>query len=1606
MSEVTIQGIEETLCAEIARLLETEVSDVQPDLSLGELGLDSLGFVELSRFIQQHFNQSLPPDALYEHPTIRHTAEWLAAQGSTVSPEAETAPKADTGLDRDDVAIVGVAFRLPGASQWHELDAVLEGAPAFSPVPSSRWPHQSPQPFPASLKAGVLDDVARFDAPFFGISPREALAMDPQQRLLMECAWHAFEDAGLTPEQWQGSRTSVFVGASSFDYAELLQTTGAGRATHIGTGLSHAILANRLSQYFNVRGSSETLDTACSSSLVALWRAVRDLRSGDADMALVAGVNVFASATPFKAFSEAGMLSREGACLPFDEGAAGYVRGEGVVSVVLKPLGRVVEEGGTVLGVIRGGAVRHSGRTQSLTAPNPEAQADVIQAALDDAKLSADDIGYVEAHGTGTSLGDPIEIRGLKKVFDDPVGEAGSTPCHLSSIKSQIGHLEAAAGLAGMVKVLHCFRQRRLPGNPQLTRLNPLIELENSRLSIERSSADWTVSSTGSEGPGRRLAGISSFGFGGTNAHLILEEPPEAMVRQDAPVQRQVFGGQSFWPTVDTPAPDNTALDSVECQRVRWVERPLAAGQPASLQGAARVLTTGLRGIAVAEALAVQCPDLEWAVQSWTELAAKAVENCAVPDFWFDLSALDDEADLTSERALDRLALLIQTLGPSFKRGQALTLMQVTSQLRDLRDWGYPSRSLAGAAMSACYDSLASEYQHCVSKSVDVVDAEIDADRLARRLLDETRYAATDRSVAYIDQVRLVPEWEALVLPPEPTALMTGAVAVVTGGLGDIGRVLVADLVRRQVKAVLLTGRRALAEDAERALDQWRQQGVAVEYWQGSLTDAQTLYPALDRFGDQHGSITHLFHCAGAVDDQTVAFYRKTRSSMAPVFEPKVDALATLDEYFVGRPPQHVVLFSSISSAEPDKAVGVLDYAAANRYLDHYAAFKNQTGPTRYRSIQWDLWATTAMGGKALRQSPGQTGGLNTEAALSTLHRLLASDEPDATVCVRAPAQAEASASEAVQPTPQTRAPAGSSGASAEALLPQLRQMMAAQLEADESQLDDDAGFDDLGIDSIVLMDVIRAIEHWIGRTVDPEALIRCNSIAATAQYLADLGVACESPDQRDEARDQSTVAEPAAPYKPDGSPFKVAVVGLACQVPGAANPSEFWKNLEQGVDSVVPIPADQRHDRAVRWDDAPRWAGLIDGYDHLYPKLYGVSAEEAADVDPLVRLFTECSLSAIHNSDVGLDGAKGQRVGVFAGARASRYAERIEHPRKRSITGVGQNFIAAYVSHVLDLRGPNLVVDTACSSSLTAIHLACNSLKTGDCDLAVAGGVDVLLDQKTHEYLNSARALSPDGRCRPFGDGANGFVPGEGVGAVVLKPLDQALAAGDRIYAVVDGSATNNDGETLGITTPGADGQADVIRRALAASQVAPKDISYVEAHGTGTMIGDPIELQSLARAYQADPPEQCGVGSVKSNVGHLLSAAGVASFIKVVLALHHRTLPPTLHCETVNPRIGFERLPFYPVQRPTPWPAGPAGRKAGISAFGFGKTNVHLIVSERPDGAPAPDLQSRPLPPALCGERIRAWHDVEPVSAPVKETASKRPLLAVENVVVEELS
>jgi amino acid adenylation domain-containing protein len=440
-----------------------------------------------------------------------------------------------------------------------------------------------------------------------------------------------------------------------------------------------------------------------------------------------------------------------------------------------------------------------------------------------------------------------------------------------------------------------------------------------------------------------------------------------------------------------------------------------------------------------------------------------------------------------------------------------------------------------------------------------------------------------------------------------------------------------------------------------------------------------------------------------------------------------------------------------------------------------------------------------------------------------------------------------------------------------------------------------------------------------------------------------------------------------------------IAIVGMACRMPGGANdPASFWELLRSGKDATREVPPG-RFDMGAFYDgtrDTPgksytRRGGFLDDVEGFDAQFFGISPREATYLDPQQRLFLEACWEALEDAGQAPDRLVGSPTGVFVGVTNYDYCQSMMQRMRPAeldaycLTSNASTFAAGRLSYWLGLQGPSLSVDTACSSSLVAVHLACQSLRSGECSMALAGGVNVLLSPEWFVVLSQAHMVAPDGRCKTFDKSANGYARGEGCGVVVLKRLSDALASHDRIYAVVRGSAVNQDGRSSGITVPNAQAQQSVIRQALRAARLEPSAVGYVETHGTGTPLGDPIEVRALSAVLGEGRPagERLAIGSVKTNIGHLEPAAGVAGLIKTALALHHGELPPHLHLRELNPEISLEELPITIPTQVTPWPRNGHPRVAGVSSFGASGTNAHLILEAAPERSRVTAPVERPL-------------------------------------------
>jgi acyl-CoA synthetase (AMP-forming)/AMP-acid ligase II/3-oxoacyl-(acyl-carrier-protein) synthase/acyl carrier protein len=483
----------------------------------------------------------------------------------------------------------------------------------------------------------------------------------------------------------------------------------------------------------------------------------------------------------------------------------------------------------------------------------------------------------------------------------------------------------------------------------------------------------------------------------------------------------------------------------------------------------------------------------------------------------------------------------------------------------------------------------------------------------------------------------------------------------------------------------------------------------------------------------------------------------------------------------------------------------------------------------------------------------------------------------------------------------------------------------------DPRQIEPRAPFSNHGLDSRAAVALSGELQDWLGSPLSPTLVYDFPSIAQLADHLTQLG--------------QNTSARGTGGTRQHDD--DIAIIGMGCRFPGATDPEAFWQLLRNG-EHAVSAP-----DRRVPGLPA---TALLEQVDQFDAGFFGINAREAETMDPQQRLLLEVAWETLEDAGIPPHTLAGSRTAVIVGVSNCDYL-RLAPEHSADVgpyvaTGNALSVAANRISYTLDLRGPSWAVDTACSSSLVAIHQACRHLAAHDCDTALVGGANLILAPQLSASFTQAGMLSPDGQCRSFDASANGYVRGEGVGLVLLKRMNDAIADGNTILAVIRGSAVSQDGRSNGLTAPNGPAQQATIRDALADAGVEPREIGFVETHGTGTPLGDPIELNSLVAVLNKDrdPQSHCWIASVKTNIGHLESAAGIASLIKTVLVLRHGEIPPHLHYRTLNPHIGLESVPFHIPTRVTVWTGSAGPRIAGISSFGFGGTNAHIIVAEAP--------------------------------------------------------
>jgi polyketide synthase PksN len=791
----------------------------------------------------------------------------------------------------------------------------------------------------------------------------------------------------------------------------------------------------------------------------------------------------------------------------------------------------------------------------------------------------------------------------------------------------------------------------------------------------------------------------------------------------------------------------------------------------------------------------------------------------------------------------------------------------------------------------------------------------------------------------------------------ESNPLRRQGVYLITGGLGGIGVRLAEHLARKYQARLALCGRSEPGAEGAAAIERLGKLGAEVLYVRGDVARRQDVEALVAAARRQYGRIHGIFHLAGAIRDALMI--NKRWQDFAAVLAPKVDGAVNLDEACRNEELDLFALFSSVAGLAGNR--GQADYAYANRFLDEFAGHREKLRAAGLRSgrtlsIGWPLWAEGGMQvAPPDRQRLATELGMEplaTEAAMAAIETILESDAgPKITVFSgNAEKLRESHRRPPVAPSAPVAHPPRDREALRAAAETLLKDIIGEHLKTPAQRIDPSVCFEDYGIDSIMINAFNARMEAAIGAF--PKTLMfEYRTIGELAEYLAEHHAGQLAP----------IAPRAPAPKSADGANLNegIAIIGMSGRYPEAANLREFWSNLEAGRDCISPVPADRWDTEAFREEIYCPYGGFLEDADRFDPLFFGISPRDAEKMDPQERIFLETAWATVE--DAGYSRARlaelrarGCETGVFVGVTSNTYLLWGAEAERQGVTAIPESMpwsIANRVSYIFDLHGPSMPVDTACSSSLSAIHLACESLRRGECGMALAGGVNLYLHPSKYALLCQLNMLSRGGKCRSFGQGADGFVPGEGAGAVLLKPLGRALADGDPIHAVIRGSSVNHGGRTNGYTVPNPQSQADLIAAALEAGGIDPRTIGYVEAHGTGTALGDPVEIAGLTKAFQRTTGDRqfCAVGSVKSNIGHLESAAGIAGLAKVALQMKHRRLAPSLHAERLNENIVFEDTPFYVVREAGEWKAAEGmPRRAAVSSFGAGGSNAHLVVEE----------------------------------------------------------
>ncbi|PKA71716.1 polyketide synthase PksJ/polyketide synthase PksN [Pseudomonas baetica] len=889
----------------------------------------------------------------------------------------------------------------------------------------------------------------------------------------------------------------------------------------------------------------------------------------------------------------------------------------------------------------------------------------------------------------------------------------------------------------------------------------------------------------------------------------------------------------------------------------------------------------------------------------------------------------------------------------------------------------------AQAALPAClYRCLGAEYQRLRSSHMDT-DLAADDPLLVAQIIEQMYREPHERHACYRAGQAYVPALQALapVNGAQSFSLPGDRVLWVTGGTRGLGLLCARHFVNRHgVRKLVLSGREALPpaeqwpallsgpasplRDKLSALHALQQQGVELLTLAVDMNDAQAMQQAVARIGRELGPVAGVIHCAGLGDYDHPALIRKPLAAVRKVLAPKTHGLDNLYQALRGSPLALFVLYSSVSAQLPELAAGQIDYAMANAYMDAFAA---QHQADRVLSLQWPSWSDTGMGAmdSELYRGSGLLG-LSDQDGLALLDLALASGRSGVLLpaCFDPELWLQAPIAETLIP-----------GAALEAEVQHwLGGLFCAELRIAAADFDPSLDFANYGLDSILMAQILRNINRRLKVELAPSLILEQPNLADLSQWLLThqrpaleqafaaapapqmppLAVAAPAPQPQVQSAQAAPVARAA-------EADEIVVVGMSARFPGASSLDDYWRLLKEGRSALAPVPS-------RRWPHGGHYlAGTLEHHDLFDRQTFHIPEEDFHAMDPQALLVLEECLNLWAHAGYRVEETRGSAIGVYLGGRARSSLDPEALGKARNpIVVAGQNYLAANLSHFFDFSGPSMVIDTACSSALVGMGMAVQALRSGEIDAAVVGGVSLLDGERTHGLFQQRGLLSGGAQFHLFDERADGIVLAEGVGLVLLKTAARARQDGDTVYARLSALASNNDGRTAGPATPNVQRQKAVMGKALGQSGLTPGQIDYIEVNGSGSQVTDLLELKAIDAVYGLgagaghSPESPCGLGSIKPNIGHPLCAEGIASFIKAVLMIQHRSLVPFLSGQQPLRHFDLERSAFYFPRNAVALPAGQPLRIA-LNCFADGGNNVHAIL-QSPE-TPATPARRQPL-------------------------------------------